>query len=407
MKKSIALLLAFAMVLCFVACQSTTTTDKPSVSQPTTAPKEETAKPVENTDGIPTELVIGSIQDLTGFSISQGIPIAKALEYYVDQINAAGGIDGKTKIKLVAYDTQADPTQGLTAYKRLCTEDKVSAVIGSHISGQGLAIAPETDVQKVPVVAIWIDPNCVTRDDGTIYDYSYIAQLTGIQQGNLEAKFASERLGHKKIGVMYAQDVAFGVTLANGFTQYCEANGIETVVETYNAADVDYTVQLMKLKSADVDCLYFPSYETAIQEAIRQARNLGITVDIVGCNSYFPQAFEAGKACENNVYFVQNADFNGEKVGTLAAEVLAATGVETCTQSFIAIDCLQVIIEAFRLCHSTDPAVLNEYITKVQVAGYQGDFSLSPEKHITAGLPLVFSTCPNVETKELVSEIFN
>lgn len=403
MKKVIALILSLVLVLTmFAGCGQTAPAEEPEKESPAEAPAEETAESTEQ-GGIPTELKIGMIQDLTGPASAQSFPSAMAAQKFVDDINAAGGIDGITKITFIGYDCQADPTQAVNAYRRLVEEDGVSAVYGGHLSSQGNALGPVTEELKVPTIGGYIDTAGVIKPDGSVYNYAYICQLTSDQQAAIEAAFCVEKLGATKVGILYNEDASFSSSLGLGFIKWAEANGLDYVVETYHGStDKDVSIQLGKLGKAGVDCLYFPTYTPLIADVVVQAREVGLDQPIMGVNCYYPAVLAAGDAVENNTYIPFNVDLMSDELQAFSAELKADYGCDAVAQSFIAIDALKIIIEAFRMCHSTDPEVLNEYITKVSVEGYQGQLTVDPATHATAvGLSMVFYTVNDAETKDI------
>ena len=95
---------------------------------------------------------VGALFSVTGRTSFLGDPEKKTAVMLADQINAAGGINGK-KLELIVYDTEGDATKANLALKKLITKDKVCAVIGPSLSGTSLAVLPEAEKHKVPLVS--------------------------------------------------------------------------------------------------------------------------------------------------------------------------------------------------------------------------------------------------------------
>ncbi len=108
-------------------------------------------------------IVIGHLAQLADFV---GQTSDKALHAYVDEINAAGGINGK-KVKLVSYDTQGDAAQAANLVKRFVEKDNALAIIGPEWSGGAIPLATVTADLKVPVVATTATNTAVTIDPET------------------------------------------------------------------------------------------------------------------------------------------------------------------------------------------------------------------------------------------------
>src|SRR3982751_7061660 len=81
-------------------------------------------------DGISaTEIVIGTHQDLSGPIKGWGVPVSNGMKMAVEEVNAAGGINGR-KIKLIVEDSGYDPKKGVLAAQKLIEKDKIFAMVG-------------------------------------------------------------------------------------------------------------------------------------------------------------------------------------------------------------------------------------------------------------------------------------
>ncbi len=77
----------------------------------------------------PTEIVLGTHQDLSGPIKSWGVPVTNGMKMAVEEINAAGGINGR-KLKLIVEDVGYDPKRAVLATQKLVEKDKVFAMVG-------------------------------------------------------------------------------------------------------------------------------------------------------------------------------------------------------------------------------------------------------------------------------------
>ena len=101
-------------------------------------------------------ITIGAFQDLSGSAVQAGMAMHQGAQLAVDEINAAGGINGKL-INYVCYDTKNDVQEAMNVYTRLVEQDSAVAVIGPPVSNQGNAMKEMIGEKKVPVVGAWID----------------------------------------------------------------------------------------------------------------------------------------------------------------------------------------------------------------------------------------------------------
>ncbi len=192
MKKLFVILLVLSMVFSLAAC---TGNQQPPAAQEQPEQPEEPEQPESpSEDG--DKLVIGLLQDITGKTATLGKMIEAGVKYAVEELNAAGGINGKP-IEVITRDTTGDVTVAVNAFELLCTQDKVNAIVGPPVANIGLAIAPISELYDVPVLGFAIDPNTLQKEDGTTYKNMFLLQPSDKQQGEIMAKYALEELGSK------------------------------------------------------------------------------------------------------------------------------------------------------------------------------------------------------------------
>ena len=127
MKKYLALILA--LVLCLSLLAACSGNKGGGSATPTAAPGGSTAAPAANKDPIK----IGYLGPLTGGVAQYGIAVQNGVKLYVDQLNAAGGINGR-KIDLISYDEEGDATKAITGYNSLL-DSGVVAIVGDVTTG--------------------------------------------------------------------------------------------------------------------------------------------------------------------------------------------------------------------------------------------------------------------------------
>ena len=95
---------------------------------------------------------IGGISVLTGPASLYGIAVQKGIDLYIEQLNEAGGIDGK-KVEILWEDDQGDPTSAQQAYFKLVENDGVVAILGAVLTGATKAVAEAAEVDGIPVIS--------------------------------------------------------------------------------------------------------------------------------------------------------------------------------------------------------------------------------------------------------------
>ena len=168
------------------------------------------------------EIVIGNLQDLSGPTSVWGNAVTRGAELAAEKINAQGGING-ARIKLITLDTKGDVQEAIKAFNRLADQEKAVAVLGPPISNIGIGLAPVADAKKVAFVGSFADPRATVGEDGKVHPSMFLVQPTTVQYGEIMASYAVEKLGFKKIAILYDQSNAYAVSLVAPFKAYAES----------------------------------------------------------------------------------------------------------------------------------------------------------------------------------------
>lgn len=357
------------------------------------------ANPSSNGSGTGSgdEIVIGAIQDLSGNSSVSGKAMDRGSKMAIDKINEAGGINGKT-IKYVSYDTTGDPQEALNAYNRLVEQDKAVAVIGPPISNIGLALKQTAAEAKVPIVGAFIDSRVTMKDDGTPEEYMFLVQPTNQQSGEIQAGYLVEKLGIKKVALFYDKTNAFGVSQVEAFTQYIESHGGEiTTEQLFKAGDVDFKVQLNKIKESGAEAIFAPNYPKDNTLYCTQMNQLGMT-DLVtmGGLEFAPPFLTTlpDPTIVDNVYFAVNVAFDEPQLKDINDLYIATyddakTVDDISVKVYLGYDAVTLVAEAIKNAESlTGEGVKNalEGISSLEMLS--GTFGFSKETHQPVGLSM-------------------
>lgn len=245
-------------------------------------------------------ILIGGFFSLTGSTATFGQTTTAGINLAIDEINAAGGVNGK-KLVIKIYDNQGKTQETGTVVKRLITEDKVVAVVGEVASTQSLAAAPICQQSGVPMVSPSSTNPQVTQVGDMIFRVCFIDP----DQGYAGAKFAYENLNARKVAVLYDQKQAYSVGLKNNFEQWFKKlGGVITSSQAYSGGDSDFSAQLTSIRDTQPDAVYVPGYYTDVGSLAIQARRLGIKVPLLGGDGWeSPKLAEiGGEAIEGGYY---------------------------------------------------------------------------------------------------------
>ena len=242
---------------------------------------------------------IGFNFEETGAVAAYGTSEQKGAQLAVDEINAAGGIDGK-QIEVVDKDNKSETAEAASVTTNLVTQSKVSAIVGPATSGATAAAVANATKAGVPLISPSATQDGLTKGQ----DYLFIGTFQDSFQGKIISNYVSEKLQAKKV-VLYtdnASDYAKGIAKA-----FHEAYKGEIVAdETFVACDTDFQAALTKMKGKDFDAIIVPGYYTEAGKIVNQARGMGIDKPIVGGDGFngeeFVQQATAEKA--SNIYFI-------------------------------------------------------------------------------------------------------
>ncbi len=254
------------------------------------------------------EIKIGINYELSGAVATYGQSSVEGIELAIEEINNAGGINGK-KIVPVKYDNKSEPAEATTLANKLITQDKVVAILGPATSGSFKAEIPVANKNKIPVASGSATADDVTVTDSGVQEYAFRVCFNDSFQGTVMASFASDNLSAGKAVVIMDSSSDYGKGLAKNFKETFTSNGGTIVAEeAYVAGDTDFNAILTKIKNLGFDVIYIPGYYNEAGLIIKQARSQGITAPILGADGFdSPVLLElAGADALTDVYFTNH-----------------------------------------------------------------------------------------------------
>lgn len=222
---------------------------------------------------------IGYLPALTGPSSSTGIGINRGIQLAVQEINAAGGVDGR-QLELITRDTQSDPTKAVNAAAELTRGQKVSVVFGPVNSGESLAVVPLLARTKTPQVhPCWVD----TLTDVQKYPMCFRNAPTNQQIGDAANRYVVDVLKRRKVAVI-SDTTGYGTASVNAYAPMLKAKGAEVVYQgNVDAANPDLKPELLRMQSAGAEAIMPWSVNAGFLSRIINTRGqMGWDVPIVG-----------------------------------------------------------------------------------------------------------------------------
>ena len=336
-------------------------------------------------------ILIGYLPALTGPSSSTGVGINRGTQLAVQEINAAGGVDGR-QIELITRDTQSDPTKAVNAAAELTHGQKVSVVLGPLNSGESLAVVPLLARTNTPQVhPCWVD----SLADPKKYPMCFRNGPTNQQIGAAANRYVVEVLKRKKVAVI-SDTTGYGTASAKTYVPMLKAKGADVVYEgNVDAANPDLKPELLRMRSAGAEAIMPWSVNAGFLSRIINTRGqMEWDVPIVGQTTLGSGQTKAlldkpeywAKVYPNNfrpVCYAANGKLPDRTNAFLDRIRSAKIDMTDTLLWWIALgyDSPWMIAEAMKSA-GTEPEQVVGYLNKLKgYPGVYGDISFTPDEH--------------------------
>ncbi|NLL74881.1 MAG: ABC transporter substrate-binding protein [Erysipelothrix sp.] len=315
-----------------------------------------------------SKLILGMNFDLSGGGASYGQAESKGAKLAVKLYNEKGGFKGEDVV-VKEYDNQTVEAEAYRVQTVLADEDQVFAIIGATTSGTSVSANKASVEFKVPTISPSATADKVTNNGKKGYEYVYRVCFADSFQGITMANFASNTMNISNVAIIgdSSQDYAKG--LMEYFTDQFTANGGNVVAtEYYVKGDKDFASVLTKLKGdSSIEALFIPGYYDEVGLIIKQARELGITLPILGVDGFeSPELMNiAGAANLNDVYYsnhYSNSLESAERTAFVDAYKAEYNGEEPNGFAALAFDAANLALDALDRAGEPDAAKVDAAI---------------------------------------------
>jgi branched-chain amino acid transport system substrate-binding protein len=271
----------------------------------------------------PDSIRIGLNAPLTGDIPKVGEGTKYAAQMWLEDVNAAGGIEvggKKYKVELIIEDNESKAESAVKANTKLITEEDVLAIVGPQSSKQAIPAGGKANELGTLMVSPWSTNPDTTKDRPFVFRGCFLDPF----QGPVVAKFIKNEFGFKKAAVLYDVASDYPKGLAEFFkAAWEELNGPGSVVayESFTTKDADFSSQLTKINNSGAEVLFTPQYYNEVALIVQQAHQLGWDKPIVGSDSW--GSAETVKLCGKDCY------------GLFFSTHYAAAGAKGATKEFI------------------------------------------------------------------------
>jgi branched-chain amino acid transport system substrate-binding protein len=324
---------------------------------------------------------VGVYGDTTGATSSFGQSTKNGIQLAFDEINAAGGINGK-KLEMVFEDDQGTPEKAKTVISKLINQDKVVAVLGEVASSNSLAAAPVAQEAKIPMIT----PSSTNPKVTEVGDYISRVCFIDPFQGSVMAKFAANSLGAKTAAILGDNSSDYSKGLTQFFEQeFTKLGGKVITKQTYAQKDQDFKAQLTQMRDQKPDVIYVPGYYGEVGIIAKQARELGMTQPLLGGDGWdSPELWKLGGNSLKPAYISNHysADNPAPEIQNFVKAYQAKFSVAPDSLAALAYDSAKVLADAIRRAGGTESAKLKDAINATKnFAGVTGTITLDSSRN--------------------------
>ncbi len=243
---------------------------------------------------------VGVVLPLTGEQAKFGEIEKNSLLMGLDEINKAGGVNGRM-IELLIEDDTGKPDVGRSAVEKLISQDKVVALTGGYSSSVTYAVCAVAQQRKIPFLVCTGSSDKITEQG---WDYVFRIAPPVSEYPKALNSFLAEIVKPQSVAILHENSL-FGQSGAKEFAEQCEKSGIKVLMKDgYEAGAVDFKPLLIKVKAAKPDLVYMISYVMDAALLMRQSKEL----------NFNPKLFVGGGAGFTLPEFANNAGDAAERV---------------------------------------------------------------------------------------------
>jgi len=310
------------------------------------------------------KFVVAVAAPFTGDSSEFGTQMRMGAELLLDEINDAGGINGK-ELELVFEDDGGKAEQAQTVATTLASNDEVLAVVGHYNSSCSLAAKGVYKSAGLVMLSPASTNVEVTKDSDLVFRNIFTDDF----QGKSLAEYSGSILGKKNVAILYDND-DYGTGLKESFKQRAGELNLNVVTElAYNRDAPDFRAQLTTIQGTQPapDIILIAGLYTQAANIARQARDLGIQTQLIGGDGVFSQQFItlAGDASEGTIVSCPFLfDLGGDKAKSFAAAFKKKYDREPDAWAALSYDALAMVCEGLKK-NGFERAGVAEYLKSI------------------------------------------
>ena len=302
----------------------------------------------DSTDDGTGPITIGLVCPVTGNLAEFGKTFQIAAEIALEEINEAGGINGRT-LEIEVVDSKSDPKESTEAARKMVSDDKIVAVIGDYSSSACMAAAPVYEEGKL----VQFSPTCNHADFAATgpYQFGIMGVTTDVAPYIIET-IVDKYLNAESVAIFYGNNET-GTIVVETARETAEDLGITvTAEEPYNIGEQDFTATLAKLRQTNPEVLVTSGNAEDYVKIAKQAHQMGWEIPIVGQGIYSNQTITLGGedvegALTTTPFMIQ--EDQPDQVA-FAEEYEKRAGVAATVHAFNCYDTFFIMAQALKAC---------------------------------------------------------
>ena len=324
---------------------------------------------------------IGGIGPTTGATAIYGTAVKNGAQIAVDEINAAGGINGK-QIEYRFEDDQNDAEKAVNAYNTL-KDWGMQMLVGTTTTAPCIAVAGKTASDNVfQITPSASSPDVLSSGNGNVFQVCF----TDPNQGVASAQYIAENKLATKIGIIYDSSDVYSSGIEEKFEAEAKTQGLNIVSKAAFTADskTDFGTQLQKAKDAGADLLFLPIYYQEASAILQQAAKLDYHPTFFGCDGLDGilgvEGFDKSLAEGTMLLTPYASDAQDEKTQAFTKayeDKYGDTPIQFAADAYDAIYAIKAAIEEAGVTPDMSVSdigtALTEAMTKISVDGLTGD----------------------------------
>lgn len=322
------------------------------------------------------DLLVGAVYPMTGPVAYDGQTELNGAKLAVAEVNAKGGVLGKT-LKLDVQDGACNPAQSVSAAEKLVTQSKVVSLLGAFCSSSTGAVMEVAKKHGIPLVTgVSTAQDLTKRGNKWLFRATDTSALLGQAFAPAIAK-----LGAKRVAFLVVND-DWGRAVASSYGAALKKQGSKIVdTEIFSRSDTDLFSYITKIKAAKPDVVISAANTQLAANVTKQLRQLGVTATLMGegaftSESYLKLVGPLGKGAIGLVEYVPTIDTAINKA--FVASYKSHYKEEPSKFSAAGYQAVHILAAAINRAGSTNPEKIRQALLKTDYTGLTGNFKFAP-----------------------------